>query len=71
MAKKGKIKTYCSCGNYIRRARVKLGYKTCLACGNAEALEERKSWTVAPLHKSGYQLLPNKEELKNLTKSSK
>ncbi len=59
----------CKCGEEIPEGRVKLGYQTCLECGDSEAYERRQSWTVVPLHKSAYQLLPNADELKGLNKN--
>jgi hypothetical protein len=41
------------CGEYLTRGRWELGYKTCLICGEEQAREERKSWTVLTPHKQG------------------
>lgn len=48
----------------IPPARAKLGYKTCLSCGDAAA--KRVKHTVAPMHKSNYMLFTNMEDLKGI-----
>lgn len=52
--------------NKVEYRRWKLGYTTCLGCGNAQAIEQRKSWCVAPMHKSNYMLITSPELLKGL-----
>ena len=54
------------CGENVAPERVKLGYRVCLACGDDRALEARKLWTVAPVHKSNYMLVTDKSLLKGL-----
>lgn len=54
------------CDDDIDPRRAALGYKLCLFCGEAAAREERKGWTIAPLHKSNYMLLTSKEDLKGI-----
>ena len=61
-----KISECPRCGDDVPAARVALGYRVCLFCGEEDARQERKSWTVAPLHKSNYMLLTNKEDLKGI-----
>ena len=56
----------CRCGEDIAPPRVSLGYRLCLWCGEDEAKAERRSWCIAPLHKSNYMLLTNKEDLKGI-----
>lgn len=51
------------CGELFPIARALLGYRVCLGCGDKAARNERKTWTVAPMHKSNYVLVTNKEEL--------
>lgn len=46
--------------------RWKAGYHTCFACGEKEAQEVRKSWCVAPMHKSNYMLITSPDLLKGL-----
>lgn len=46
-----------ACDEPFAPARAALGYTLCLACGNKQAVAARKNWTVAPLHKSNYQLI--------------
>ena len=48
----------------IPPARAKLGYKTCLSCGDAAA--KRVKHTIAPMHKSNYMLFTNMEDLKGI-----
>lgn len=38
-------------------ARAALGYVICTHCGEQAAIDARKHWTIAPLHKSNYQLI--------------
>lgn len=45
-------------------ARAKLGYKTCLTCGEAAAKTVRH--TIAPMNKSNYMLFTDTELLKQL-----
>ncbi len=52
------------CGDEYPVARLNLGYRTCLACGDAEARTVR--WVAAPINKSNYMLIRNPAELKQL-----
>lgn len=45
-------------------ARRKLGYSTCLTCGEKEASKVRH--TIAPMHKSNYMLFTDLEDLKGI-----
>jgi hypothetical protein len=54
------------CGEDIDNRRWDRGYRTCLECGEKEAQEKRKSWCVAPMHKSNYVLVTDREDLKGL-----
>jgi len=51
------------CNEFVPTGRVKLGWRTCLACGDREA--EQKKWTIVSGHKSGF-FIANREELKQL-----
>jgi ribosomal protein L37AE/L43A len=51
------------CGDDFSYERWSLGYKMCLKCGEASARDERKSWTIAPMHKSNYMLFTNMDDL--------
>ena len=52
------------CGELVATGRHKLGYKTCLACGDEEA--KTKKHCVAPMHKSNYMLFTNADDLKGI-----
>lgn len=52
------------CGSWFSEERKALGYDICLWCGEEEALTARRSWCVAPMHKSNYQLVTNPQDLK-------
>lgn len=39
---------------------------TCLPCGEQEARAERAGWCVAPMHKSNYMLITNRQDLAGL-----
>lgn len=54
------------CGDQYSTARWAIGYKWCLPCGDIQAHEARKSWTVAPMHKSNYILITSLELLVGL-----
>lgn len=45
-------------------ARAKLGYKTCMTCGDKAARAVKH--TIAPMHKSNYMLFTNMEDLKGI-----
>lgn len=51
------------CGDTFPAARAQLGYRVCLSCGEKAARAQRKTWTVAPMHKSNYVLVTNRQEL--------
>ena len=55
-----------NCLELIHPARYALGYKFCLACGDREAVRQRKLWCVAPMHKSNYLLITDKQDLTGL-----
>ena len=51
-------------GGYVPFARYKLGYTTCLECGEAQA--KQRKFTVAPMAKSNYMLITDTTTLKQL-----
>lgn len=53
----------CTACNYVRvpPARVRLGYKVCMECGEREARQVRH--TVAPMAKSNYILITDPKDL--------
>ena len=51
-------KVECHCGDDIDPRRVALGYRVCLPCGEQDARQARKSWTVVQEYTKGnYQLV--------------
>jgi hypothetical protein len=52
------------CGGFIAHARYKLGYNTCLQCGEIAAKNVKH--TIAPLNKSNYYYISSMEILKQL-----
>ena len=52
------------CGDHVLQARYRLGYTTCLKCGEVIAKETKH--TIAPMHKSNYMVITNREDLKGL-----
>jgi hypothetical protein len=54
----------CECGNEIDSRRVALGYFTCLVCGEKEA--KKRKFTIAPINKSNYMMITDRELLKQL-----
>ena len=57
-------KVICGCGNLFPAARARLGYTTCLPCGDKQA--HAVTFCSVPLSKSNYILVTNREELKQL-----
>ena len=53
-------------GGYVHHARIKLGYTTCIPCGEQQAQERTKKLTIAPMHKSNYVVVHNTDDLKDL-----
>lgn len=51
-------------GGYVPLARYRLGYATCLPCGDIQA--KQKKFTVAPMHKSNYMLFTDANDLKGI-----
>jgi len=58
------INDYCQ--EEISPQRFNLGYRVCLACGDRQAVQARKLWTIAPLNKSNYMLFTDISLLKQL-----
>ena len=57
------------CDELVRIGRARLGYRTCLDCGESAAIQARSSWCIAPVaHKQGATLVTNKADLKGLNK---
>jgi hypothetical protein len=54
----------CECGEEVDARRIALGYNLCLACGEVEAKKRR--FTIAPLNKSNYMMITDRELLKQL-----
>ena len=54
------------CGDDIEPKRYAIGYKTCLMCGEEHARAERMGWCIAPMHKSNYMLITNRDDLAGL-----
>lgn len=51
------------CGEEVNPQRRSLGYRICLECGDRNAKQERKSWTIVPMHKSNYMRVNNRSDL--------
>ena len=54
----------CVCGERFSEARFALGYRVCLACGEAQA--KKRKFTVVPMHKSNYVAMFNRDDLKGI-----
>jgi len=68
MSSMGKVKQHLTsekpcvhCDALFPKERERLGYDTCLTCGEAEANQRRH--TVVPMHKSNYTVISNRAEL--------
>jgi hypothetical protein len=53
-------------GGYVNEGRWKLGYSTCLPCGDLKAKEVAAKRTIAPAHKGNYMYITNMDDLKDL-----
>ena len=53
----------CWCGDDVEPPRWELGYRVCLVCGEEQARAARAKWCIAPMHKSNYMLITNKDDL--------
>ena len=53
-------------GGYVPPLRHKLGYTTCLPCGDLKAKEVAAKRTIAPINKSNYMYITDPEQLKQL-----
>jgi ribosomal protein L37AE/L43A len=54
------------CGGYVDHRRVKLGYRTCLECGEINAKQEKvrkASMVQIPYSKGAYQYIHNPADL--------
>jgi hypothetical protein len=61
---------YCPvCGDTVPDARLALGYRLCLPCGEAAARQRRH--TIAPLPKSNYVVITDHSLLVGLNSSHK
>ena len=59
--------TMCKqCSDDISPKRAALGYRLCKSCGDRQARQLRMGWCIAPLNKSNYILVTNKDDLKGL-----
>jgi len=56
----------CWCGDDVASGRWALGIRSCLTCGETQAVKARASWCVAPMHKSNYMLITNRQDLAGL-----
>jgi hypothetical protein len=52
----------CACGEEVDVRRIKLGYTTCLLCGDKEA-RERKFVVQIPYSKGAYQYIHDPKDL--------
>jgi len=65
-AYKRRVMECVDCHDDIPPKRAALGYRRCLICGEEAARQERKGWTIAPMHKSNYMLITNHNDLTGL-----
>lgn len=59
----------CKCGDDVPPKRYSLGYRTCLPCGEKEALQRKH--TIVPMPKSNYIVVTDLNLLKGLNSSHK
>ena len=53
-------------GGFVPHARWRLGYSTCLPCGDLKAKEVAAKRTIAPMNKSNYMYISDPQMLKQL-----
>jgi hypothetical protein len=41
------------CGDDVSEGRAQLGFKLCLFCGEEQARQDRRGWTILTPHKQG------------------
>jgi len=56
--------TCVRCSGEVHPRRFNAGYNTCLTCG--EVIARKRVFTVAPMHKSNYMLITNRDDLVGL-----
>ena len=54
------------CGDTYNAERFRLGFAFCMPYGDDIAKEVNSRRTIAPMHKSNYMLITNREDLKGL-----
>jgi hypothetical protein len=54
------------CTNTVPERRHALGYRLCLPCGEAQSRRDASRRTIAPMHKSNYVLISNREDLRGI-----
>jgi len=60
-----RMKPKCKiCGEMVSVRRARVGYKVCLECGEEQAQQVRHC--IAPLHKSNYVVITNRQDLAGL-----
>jgi len=60
-----RMKPKCKiCGEMFSVRRARVGYKVCLECGEEQAQQVRHC--IAPLHKSNYVVITNRQDLAGL-----
>lgn len=63
--------TCVDCDEPIPERRAALGYTTCLACGELQAVKVRQSWTIVPAgSKQGYTRVTRRDDLVGIYKGS-
>ena len=60
-----RMKPICSrCGETYSAKRANAGYQLCMLCGEEDA--RTRKHTIAPMHKSNYMLITNREDLRGI-----
>ena len=62
------MKICIRCGEDItpKQRYTELNLKTCLKCGDSEAVQKSKQYTIVPMNKSNYMLVTDLDLLKQL-----
>lgn len=60
-----RLKPVCArCGDTYSAKRANAGYHLCLLCGEEDARTRR--FTIAPMHKSNYMLITDRDDLRGI-----
>lgn len=60
-----------NCGEWVHTKRWELGYRVCRECGELEARNVRKNWTIVGLPKGHYTRITRMDDLLHLNQKTR